>query len=123
MNSPHSIMIRFLNLGTACTMIFFTAGCSKNAEQLAKIKQLEQELQDQQSTNESLQSRTEELEKTNSALSVKVTQIEQEVNFEKNKANTAQQELETLRKAKAAEAGTSHQRGSCEKTRRREVRV
>lgn len=103
MSSPHSVMIRCLNLATVCSMIFFTAGCSKNAEQLARIKQLEQELQDQQSANESFQRQTEELEKTNSEFRVKITQIEQELKFEKNKATTAQQELETLRKAKAAE--------------------
>lgn len=87
----------------ACTLPFFTTACSKNADQQTKIKQLEQELQDQKHDNEKLRTYQEKIEREKSELKTKANQAEQAANIAKGQAATAQREAESLRAAKTAE--------------------
>lgn len=87
----------------ACALPFFTTACSKNADQQTKIKQLEQELQDQKHDNEKLRTYQEKIEREKSELKTKANQAEQAANIAKGQAATAQREAESLRAAKTAE--------------------
>ncbi len=87
----------------ACTLPFFTTACSKNAKQETKIKQLEQELQDQKHDNEKLRTYQQKLELEKAELKTKSSQAEQAANIAKGQATTAQREAESLRAAKTAE--------------------
>ena len=87
----------------ACTLPFFTTACSKNGEQQTKIKQLEQELQDQKNDNEKLRTYQQKIEREKSELKTKANQAEQAANIAKGQAATAQREAESLRAAKTAE--------------------
>jgi hypothetical protein len=84
-------------------MILASVGCSKNTEQLAKIKELEQDRETLQSESDNLRSRIKDLEKSNSELKTKTAMAEQETKNAKNLAATAQRELERMSKAKEAE--------------------
>ncbi len=108
MTSPQSTMtLRFTKRAAAacfaCALPFFTTACSKNADQQTKIKQLEQELQDQKHDNEKLRTYQEKIEREKSELKTKANQAEQAANIAKGQAATAQREAESLRAAKTAE--------------------
>lgn len=107
MNSPHSNMsTRLPQLASALMaggVTLLATGCSDDTEHKARIKDLEQEVQNYQGENQNLLSRTQELEAKNSELKEQAGNFEREATQAKRMAEDAQRALESMRAAKAAE--------------------